>query len=998
MHISPLDVVRAGSAEKLPLEECFSLLRESFQNSARKAALQSPLQVALPASTSFDREPPAVLSGGTDAAPGLPAATKKSAAVLPQPVPDSDEDDVDFDPLTAAAHPSLGAASASVGAGGGGGLSGPGGGERGLLQAARPASGLAFADLPSPPPNRLFIPDAPVESWTDRKPWILRTFTSARNIPVSTSMVDDVGDLSTSNSVRVDRTQTRLAQLGAAEAQEHESKVEFLSQKQLVAKLEKLNDALLEAWDREDKVGSLKIVIQCVKILRDTSVPQCYPSVFVLVSEVLDTFGRLVFERIRRKAVDIDPSNGKPLWKLGDQFSPDQVSAEAKEMCKNWIFKISSIRELLPRLYVELCLLRLYRFLDPAACSSILYRVAYQARGVGNPLIANYLRLYVLRTALFLVPVSDPYLRFLMVDAVRCAANGLHAPVIEFVMSCMGHAKVDLNEALRVYRELVLSPDAKGQPSKIYAEKQQQHHPQKMSGSLTAAGATDDFADMDLDADDHRPKSMVLRMMLRGFHFSHVAPFIDEVYPLAKDAGVVCDLCGKLADGTLSAFAVVKKLARDSFKEASTVPESEPRRFIRKITNTIRFILKNFGPNELDEILGELRQRVSAKDNEVLKELVQVVLDSRFTLREILAMEHFLPLLELFDKASRNDMYKSILMVFQQQPSEADRTVDDPVLTHTLFGIAKALHDSTDLLSMEDEKRQLSELVVRFVRSVSSPDLEVLLSFLVDCRAAFPRFDLVLKELVLQAMCLVLSAKVGSSSSSAPSLGSGGGSTPAFLTPVSQATKSLVAFAHITIPVIESTVERLRLYTALGLVCLSRGLVSACETLMRHAITTVTELEDEDLKEMQLLHQGPTNWPQAEAAIRSLALALVVVPGHPDKGGLYLFRGLVVAVSDLQDASVRLRLAICLLRNLATLAQRTLPFHFAGVDSNDTLFMCGQNYRDEIAMVASELREHGANASHQLAASSETGTGAQRKREAEADRQQWDQVVGQYFA
>jgi len=61
-----------------------------------------------------------------------------------------------------------------------------------------------------------------------------------------------------------------------------------LSQTEYEAHVQKLSVDLDIAWRQDERVRSLKIVIQLAKLLSDTGYPQFYPSMFVLVTEVLE--------------------------------------------------------------------------------------------------------------------------------------------------------------------------------------------------------------------------------------------------------------------------------------------------------------------------------------------------------------------------------------------------------------------------------------------------------------------------------------------------------------------------------------------------------------------------------------------------------------------------------------------------------------------------------------------------------------------------------------
>lgn len=68
-----------------------------------------------------------------------------------------------------------------------------------------------------------------------------------------------------------------------------------------ISRIEQLNKELVTAWNTEQKVKALKIAIQCAKLLSDTDVLQFYPSKFVLITDILDIFGSLVYDRLRTK-------------------------------------------------------------------------------------------------------------------------------------------------------------------------------------------------------------------------------------------------------------------------------------------------------------------------------------------------------------------------------------------------------------------------------------------------------------------------------------------------------------------------------------------------------------------------------------------------------------------------------------------------------------------------------------------------------------------------
>jgi hypothetical protein len=175
---------------------------------------------------------------------------------------------------------------------------------------------------------------------------------------------------------RLEQLERRHSSVSTAASLNRAGSTVKITQREYVARIKQMQADLVKAWQQNMKVQALRIAIKCVKQLSDTSsAPQLYPLAFVLVSDVLDEFGQLVFTRIKARASEDE--NGQPLpTPLGERFTSDEVNIHAKETCRNWFYKTACIRELLPRIYIEIALLKSYRFLGDGEFPQIVARLS----------------------------------------------------------------------------------------------------------------------------------------------------------------------------------------------------------------------------------------------------------------------------------------------------------------------------------------------------------------------------------------------------------------------------------------------------------------------------------------------------------------------------------------------------------------------------------------------------------------------------------------------
>ena len=141
--------------------------------------------------------------------------------------------------------------------------------------------------------------------WQIKKSAIKNDYTITGNVTVKSSALAEFtgsGVEDGSSARKVDKYDKRLASL-EKRVNSADAKIE-ISQKEYENHIDKLNTDLHTAWQNDDRVGTLKIAITLGKLLSDTSLPTFYPSMFVMVIDVLDKFRDLVYNRLLMKAED----------------------------------------------------------------------------------------------------------------------------------------------------------------------------------------------------------------------------------------------------------------------------------------------------------------------------------------------------------------------------------------------------------------------------------------------------------------------------------------------------------------------------------------------------------------------------------------------------------------------------------------------------------------------------------------------------------------------
>eukprot|EP00099_Drosophila_melanogaster_P022366 NP_649826.3 uncharacterized protein Dmel_CG8202 [Drosophila melanogaster] len=748
--------------------------------------------------------------------------------------------------------------------------------------------------------------------WSSRRLGILNRFTTNEKLSLSTSFLVSSGSLDGGNesikaqTVVADKTKFRLEQLDHFDDGSMRHMMD-LTQQEYIQRFEQLKQELIQSWHNDQRVKALKIAIQCAKMLADTTVLQFYPSQYVLITDILDVFGKLVYERLRAKA------SGDP---AASAATLEREREAARDTCQNWFYKIASIRELLPRFYLELSIFKCYEFLSSSReeYERILQRLTHQLRGIADPLVSSYARCYLVRMGVTLTS-SKTYIRenfadlFLIYPQIfRFVARfnlhpeivtassylQLYAPAFDYMLLCLVHkSELHTQDILNECKQL------KNNGAILMSVLS------SFNSEFIATNALEFIALINASETPGISKSQLLRSL--GSCVSSCPPLQEQRVTFLK-----------------AAFETINKL-------------TDPNEYINCVETWAVFVSQYFTIHEVNRLLGELNTRMCLgkayeKHYSQLQNILTRIMQNYRSIELLLIQPNFLPYLDLFQKESvRVEVCKNILSFYKQN---SDEYTCDAVVTNALMYLGKILNDSVNALSVDDERRQIAQLINVFIHKVHfGNDLEQQLSFYVEARGTFSNLDAVYVTLV-HAACKLATRNRSKSTG--------------FV-------KACIAYCFITIPSIEAVQQQMNLYLLCGQLALQHLCLGQADACFEAALQLVNELPaatvDFDGKPRSLE-------PFLVSYMCNILATLIVVPDSPEQGVLYFLRLLLEVVGRHKFKVDSSAPSIIYLHSLDMLYVQSLerfPYHIKGVVSNDDLYGHDPKFLQEVNNMCAQV-------------------------------------------
>jgi len=710
-----------------------------------------------------------------------------------------------------------------------------------------------------------------------------------------------------------------------------------MTQEEFVQQLREMNEDIARAWQSAERVTALKLATRVARLLCDTSVPSFYPTLFVLVTEVMDTMGRLVFSRIHAKAERED--DGTAVATLPPDFTAEAVRQDAKDTCLNWFYKIGAVRDLLPRVYMELAILRCAHFLQLQPPRAQLARAAAMLRGLGDPLAAAYARAFLATRAAQLLPGDAGVLEAAAAELCTSYTRLAARPAACAAVAASGLPPADYLALLEPPLEwLLAAATRRGAPPERLLALVGDAPPLPLLAALLAA--------LPLPFVAQRARGL-LRLLREAGEAGGAATYARP--PGALRAQLLRRL-GEAAVAQPPAAGERAALLRDAWRQAAQLPALAD--FLAAAAPWLQFSLRFFGPAELQALLEDALARVGAAGAEAaagardaLAELLGRCLAGCGAAGGCAALLRLPPFLPLLDALPAGPARSRLLRDALAALVGAGAALGGAAELHFALDACRSLAEAAAAEPGppgEAERREAGRLAARVLGGARfGRDLEAELDWLTAVRAQLWQLPAVQEAASLAAL------RLGAQALAARRGGAHGERSGGFA-------RACIAFAHVTAPSLPASPRRAALFLQAARCALTHGLLPHADALLRCTVQDVAG-------------GGGGEWGEpasAEAPLLALSAALcatlVAAPGHPERGALHLLRPLCDALRQAAwtpEGGAAAAALLPPLRALHALRQPALPYRPAGVECNDALYAGDPGYAAELDALAGELAQ-----------------------------------------
>jgi len=161
--------------------------------------------------------------------------------------------------------------------------------------------------------------------------------------------------------------------------------------------------------------------------------------------------------------------------------------------------------------------------------------------------------------------------------------------------------------------------------------------------------------------------------------------------------------------------------------------------------------------------------------------------------------------------------------------------------------------------------------------------------------------------------------------------------------------QACTAFSFITIPSLENNLAKFNLFIESGQTALNNQCVSQADAMFKSAISLVMDLNT--FKGLRQAHF----WSNFQALSCNFLSSLILVPDNTEQGVLYLLRGFLNVISELNHIipkSVSCNIYISVLAILSAYSQEQYLYQIDKIESNETLYSNEPKFLQEISVIS----------------------------------------------